>query len=65
MDLLGLLISIIVFGLICFVLWWLVSYIGLPEPFNKVAQVLVALAAVVFLISILTGNVSFPILKFR
>lgn len=65
MDLLSLLITIIVVGLICYLLWWLVGYIGLPEPFTKVAQVLIALVAVVFLIGMLTGNTTFPVLRLR
>jgi hypothetical protein len=46
-------IGIVVVGLICWLLWWFISYIGLPEPFNKVARVIVALVAVVFLIDFL------------
>jgi len=33
----------------------------LPEPFNKVAIVLLGLAAVVFLIGVLTGSVHMPV----
>jgi len=47
----NLLITVIVVGLICWLLWWLISYIGLPEPFNKIARVLIALVAVFFLIN--------------
>lgn len=50
-SLVHLLITVIVVGVICWLLWWLVSYIGLPAPFDKVARVLIALVAVVFLIN--------------
>lgn len=50
-SLLSLLITVIAVGLICWLLWWLVTYIGLPAPFDKVARVLIALVAVVFLIN--------------
>jgi len=65
MDLLNLLVIVIVFGLVFYLLWWLIGTIGLPEPFDKVARVLVALVAVVFLIGILTGSVNFPVLRIR
>lgn len=65
MDILNLLVTIIVAGLCFYLLWWLLGVIGLPEPFNKVATVLLALVAVVFLIGVLTGRVNFPILRIR
>lgn len=52
-GLFGVLITVIVVALICWLLWWLISYVGLPEPFNKVARVLVAVVAVLFLINAL------------
>lgn len=51
-SLFHLLVMIIVVGLICWLVWWLIDYIGLPEPFNKIAHVLVAAVAVLFLISV-------------
>jgi len=56
-GLLGLLVTIIIVGLIFYLLWWLLGVIGLPEPFSKVATVILALVAVIFLIGILTGQV--------
>lgn len=52
-GLLSLLIHILVIGLICWLLWWLIGFIGLPEPFNKVARVIIAVVAVIFLINAL------------
>jgi hypothetical protein len=37
-------------GLICWLLFWLVGYIGIPEPFNKVARAVIAVFAVIALI---------------
>lgn len=47
------LISVIVVGLICSLLWWLVGKLKLREPFNQAAYVIIAVIAVVFLINIL------------
>jgi len=55
---------IIVAGLVFWLLWWLVGYIGLPEPFKKVANVILAVAAVFVLISILMGLAGHPIVRF-
>ncbi len=43
------LVWIVVAGLIFWLLTWLISYIGLPEPFAKVVKVIIAVLAVVFL----------------
>lgn len=54
------LIVLVVFGLIFWLLWWFVGYVGLPEPFHKVATVLLALGAVVVLINVLLSIVGRP-----
>ncbi len=51
----ALLIQLIVIGLVFYLLWWLIGYIGLPEPFDKVARVIVALVAVIFLVNLVLG----------
>lgn len=51
--LIGAVIWVVVAGLIFGLLWWLVDYAKLPEPFNKVARVVLAVAAVVLLIAVL------------
>lgn len=56
-------VYIIVIGLIFALLWWLVGYIGLPAPFAKVAQVVLAVAAVLFLINILLGIAGHPLVR--
>ena len=56
-GLLSLLVTIVIVGLIFFLLYWFLGQVGLPEPFNKVALVILALAVVIFLIGILTGQV--------
>jgi VIT1/CCC1 family predicted Fe2+/Mn2+ transporter len=57
------LITLVVVGLICWLVWWFIAYIGLPEPFNKVVKVLVALFALVFLINFLLGLTGHPLIR--
>lgn len=54
-GLVPLLINIVVVGLILWLLFWLIGYVGLPEPFAKVARVILAVVAVIWLINLLLG----------
>ena len=64
--LLTILINLIVVGLVCYLLWWLIGFIGLPEPFDKVARVIIALIAVIYLLALVTGGVApLPNLRIR
>lgn len=51
--LLTLVVYLIVAGVVCWLIWWLIDYCGLPEPFNKVAHILVAVVAVLVVIGVL------------
>ncbi len=46
-------ITLIVAGVIFWLLWWLIGYCGIPEPFNKVARVILAVLAVLVVIGVL------------
>ena len=62
-GLIGLLITVVVLGLVFYLLWWLLGVIGLPEPFHKVATVVIALIAVVILLGLLFGGINVPTLR--
>lgn len=64
-GLIGFLVWIIVIGCIFGLLWWLIGYVGLPEPFNKVARVVIAVIAVLLLINVLLGLVGSPLVRLR
>ena len=61
-GLISIVVWIVVVGLVFYLLWWLVGYLGLPEPFNKVARVVLAIAAVLFLINLLMGLTGHPLI---
>ncbi len=46
-------IWVLIAGLIFWLLNWLITYVGVPEPFNKIAKVIIAIVAVVMLINAL------------
>jgi hypothetical protein len=54
-QLVNIIIYLFVIGGVCWLLWWLVGYIGLPEPFNKIARAIIAIVAVLLLINLLLG----------
>jgi hypothetical protein len=58
MSIIALLITLIIWGLIFWLLWWALGAVGIPEPFHKVAVVILVLAAVVVVIGILTGGIA-------
>ena len=54
-SLVSLVIYIVVIGLIFYVLWWGLAQIALPEPFDKIARVVIVVVAVLILINALLG----------
>lgn len=54
-GLVTLLIYIVVLGLIFWLLWWFIGFVGLPEPFNKVARVVIGLVAFILMLYVLVG----------
>ncbi len=48
----GMLIKLILAGCVFWVLWWGLNRMGLPEPFNKIAVVVLVLLTVVVLLQI-------------
>ena len=54
-SLVSLVIYIVIIGLIFYVLWWGLAEIGLPEPFNIIARVVIVVVAVLLLINMLLG----------
>jgi hypothetical protein len=49
----NLLITIIILGVIAYLVFWALGRIGLPEPFNKIALVILVLIVVIVLLRLL------------
>ena len=47
-------------GLIAWLLWWALGAIGVPEPFNKVARVIIVLFVVIVLIRVIIRVFGMP-----
>ncbi len=50
-------VYLMVAGLIFWLLWFLIGYVNPPEPFNKVARVILMILAVLVIIGILLSLV--------
>ncbi len=55
------LVWLICIALVFWLLFWLITYVALPEPFAKVAKVILAVAAVIILINFILGLSGHPI----
>ena len=65
-SLITLIIWIVVLGLIFWLAWWFVGFVGLPEPFNKVVRVIIGLVAFLIIIYFLLGMLpGMPSLRLR
>ncbi len=54
-GLVPLLIQLVIAGLIFWLLMWFLGVCGLPEPFNKVAKILIALVVLIYVLNLLMG----------
>ena len=59
-NLVLILIWLVVLGVIFYVAWWGLGKIGLPEPFNKIATVVLVLLTVLVLIWLFVGALPLP-----
>jgi predicted tellurium resistance membrane protein TerC len=60
-DLIQILIYLIVVGVIFGLLWWLIGYVALPAPFDKVCRVILAIFAVLVVIGTLLSATGHPV----
>jgi ABC-type multidrug transport system permease subunit len=61
--LLSLLVQLVIAGLIVWLIWWFVDYVGIPEPFNKVVRVILGLVILIYLINVLLSIGGRPLFR--
>ena len=62
-TLISLLVMLVVAGLIFWLCLWFIGFIGLPDPFAKVAKVILGLVVFLFLLNLLFGLGGHPLVK--
>ncbi len=60
-GLFSMLIYLVIVGLIFYVCWWFLGYVGVPEPFNKVIRVILGLIALIIVVNLLLSLIGHPI----
>lgn len=63
-NMVSFIVYLIVVGLIFWCVWWFVGYVGVPEPFNKVIQVVMGLIALIIVVNLLLSLVGTPMFRF-
>ena len=56
-------IWLVCLGLVFSLLFWLVGYVGMPAPFVKIANAILAIAAVIVLINCIMTLAGHPLVK--
>lgn len=56
-------VLMIVLGCVFWLLLWLLDYVGLPQPFDKIAHVGLVVLAVLALIGLILDVAGYPIFK--
>ncbi len=60
---LHIIIQLVLAGVIFWLIWWFIGYVGIPEPFNKVIRVLIGLFVLIFLINLLLSLGGHPLFR--
>lgn len=64
-SLISLIVTLVLLGLVWYLLFWIVGQMPLPEPFKTVATVILGLVAVLVLLSLIFGIAPLPVLRVR
>jgi multisubunit Na+/H+ antiporter MnhB subunit len=51
----GFLITLLVIGLVVGLVWWVMDYLPVPEPFNKIIKLVCVVVFVIYVIYALLG----------
>lgn len=62
-SMVSVIVTLVIVGLVFFILDWAVTKIGIGEPFNKVIRVVLILAAALFVINALLSLVGHPFIR--
>ena len=64
-GLVELIIYLCIVGGVVWLLLWLIGYLAVPEPFSKVAKIIIMVFCVLLLINLLLGFLGTPIFTLR
>ena len=64
-GLVELILYLCIVGGVVWLLLWIIGYVGIPEPFAKVAKIIIMVFAVLLLINLLLGFLGTPMFTIR
>jgi heme A synthase len=62
-ELVHVIVYLIVIGLVIWLLFWLIDYIAPPEPFHKIANVILVIVGVLLVIGVLMSLIGHPLVS--
>lgn len=62
--LLSVVVQLVIVGLIFWLVLWFLGWVGLPDPFMRVAKVVIGLVAIVWLINVLLSLGGHPLVRY-
>ena len=65
MDITTIVMALLVFALLGFLCYLIVTYIPMPEPFKQVIIVVLVILIILYLLGMVTGHASLPHLSTR
>jgi len=65
MSLVALLTTLLVFALVGFIVYLIITYIPMPDIFQKVIMVVVAILLILYVIGLVTGSTTVPEIRLR
>lgn len=57
MDFIGLIVTLVILGLLFWLVLWFVDWVAVPQPFNKVIKVVLGLVVLIYLAGLLLGHI--------
>lgn len=63
MDLISLIVTLVILGLVFWLVMWFIGFVGVPEPFRKIIIVIVGLVVFIFVLNILLSLAGHPLMN--
>jgi hypothetical protein len=64
-EMVSLVIYVVIIALVFWAVLWFIGYVGIPEPFNKVAKVIVGVVALLVVVNLLLTMAGHPLIGIK
>ena len=63
MDITSIVLALLMFALLGFLCWLIITYIPMPDPFKQVIVVVLVILIILYLLGLVTGHAALPLLR--